>query len=169
MKPQNILLGKGAVIKLCDFGFARAMSINTLVLTSIKVAVFTCLTGVFTCLRCLHLFRCLQCLISVLDLSVLDLSVLDLSVLDLSRVSALLGFKRRQFSKKQSSAGPVHTHLCGGGDVNVMDRSEVTEYDHIVLDRPLGHCHPVVFGSTSVGQVYSVIIWLWTGLYVCLK
>ncbi|XP_067385529.1 serine/threonine-protein kinase 36 [Emydura macquarii macquarii] len=36
MKPQNILLGKGGVIKLCDFGFARAMSINTMVLTSIK-------------------------------------------------------------------------------------------------------------------------------------
>ncbi|XP_019410075.1 PREDICTED: serine/threonine-protein kinase 36 isoform X2 [Crocodylus porosus] len=36
MKPQNILLGKGGVIKLCDFGFARAMSIHTLVLTSIK-------------------------------------------------------------------------------------------------------------------------------------
>uniref|UniRef100_A0A8C0JB37 Serine/threonine-protein kinase 36 n=1 Tax=Chelonoidis abingdonii TaxID=106734 RepID=A0A8C0JB37_CHEAB len=36
MKPQNILLGKGGIIKLCDFGFARAMSINTMVLTSIK-------------------------------------------------------------------------------------------------------------------------------------
>ncbi|XP_055861234.1 serine/threonine-protein kinase 36-like isoform X3 [Biomphalaria glabrata] len=36
MKPQNILLGKGGVIKLCDFGFARGMSANTLVLTSIK-------------------------------------------------------------------------------------------------------------------------------------
>ncbi|KAG8520903.1 Serine/threonine-protein kinase 36 [Galemys pyrenaicus] len=36
MKPQNILLAKGGGIKLCDFGFARAMSTNTMVLTSIK-------------------------------------------------------------------------------------------------------------------------------------
>ena len=36
MKPQNILVAKGGVVKLCDFGFARAMSSNTLVLTSIK-------------------------------------------------------------------------------------------------------------------------------------
>ena len=25
MKPQNILIGKGGAIKLCDFGFARTM------------------------------------------------------------------------------------------------------------------------------------------------
>ncbi|XP_053474268.1 serine/threonine-protein kinase 36 isoform X1 [Ictalurus furcatus] len=36
MKPQNILLSKGGVVKLCDFGFARAMSVSTLVLTSFK-------------------------------------------------------------------------------------------------------------------------------------
>jgi len=36
MKPQNILLTKGGCVKLCDFGFARAMSFQTLVLTSIK-------------------------------------------------------------------------------------------------------------------------------------
>ncbi|PON62443.1 GPCR kinase [Trema orientale] len=36
MKPQNILIGKGSVVKLCDFGFARAMSMNTVVLRSIK-------------------------------------------------------------------------------------------------------------------------------------
>lgn len=36
MKPQNILISSGGVVKLCDFGFARAMSNNTQVLTSIK-------------------------------------------------------------------------------------------------------------------------------------
>ena len=36
MKPQNVLVGKGGRVMLCDFGFARAMSMNTLVLTSIK-------------------------------------------------------------------------------------------------------------------------------------
>ncbi|KAF3589197.1 hypothetical protein F2Q69_00029677 [Brassica cretica] len=35
MKPQNILIGAGSVVKLCDFGFARAMS-TTVVLRSIK-------------------------------------------------------------------------------------------------------------------------------------
>jgi fused-like protein len=36
MKPQNILIGSNGTVKLCDFGFARAMSSNTMVLTSIK-------------------------------------------------------------------------------------------------------------------------------------
>ena len=36
MKPQNILISTTNSIKLCDFGFARAMSIETMVLTSIK-------------------------------------------------------------------------------------------------------------------------------------
>ncbi|KAL8216203.1 hypothetical protein R6Q57_023040 [Mikania cordata] len=36
MKPQNILICAGGVVKLCDFGFARAMSNNTVVLRSIK-------------------------------------------------------------------------------------------------------------------------------------
>ena len=36
MKPQNVLLGAGARVMLCDFGFARAMSQHTTVLTSIK-------------------------------------------------------------------------------------------------------------------------------------
>ncbi|KAK8468159.1 hypothetical protein PHAVU_007G241300 [Phaseolus vulgaris] len=43
MKPQNILIGAGSVVKLCDFGFARAMSTNTVVLRSIKDIV--CFTG----------------------------------------------------------------------------------------------------------------------------
>ncbi|VDN09171.1 unnamed protein product [Dibothriocephalus latus] len=37
MKPQNILLGHGGIVKLCDFGFARAVGSTTLVITSIKV------------------------------------------------------------------------------------------------------------------------------------
>ena len=36
MKPQNILIGEGGVVKLCDFGFARYMSANTVALTSMK-------------------------------------------------------------------------------------------------------------------------------------
>ncbi|KAK3262632.1 hypothetical protein CYMTET_28523 [Cymbomonas tetramitiformis] len=36
MKPQNILICSGCVVKLCDFGFARVLSQNTMVLTSIK-------------------------------------------------------------------------------------------------------------------------------------
>ncbi|TGZ67570.1 hypothetical protein CRM22_004713 [Opisthorchis felineus] len=36
MKPQNILLGQEGVVKLCDFGFARVMNLNAMVLTSIK-------------------------------------------------------------------------------------------------------------------------------------
>ena len=41
MKPQNVLVSKGGVVKLCDFGFARAMSTNTLMLTSIKGKPYT--------------------------------------------------------------------------------------------------------------------------------
>ena len=37
MKPQNILVGSDGVIKVCDFGFARAMGANTMVLKSLKV------------------------------------------------------------------------------------------------------------------------------------
>ena len=36
MKPQNILIGSDRRVKLCDFGFARAMGQNTMVLKSIK-------------------------------------------------------------------------------------------------------------------------------------
>lgn len=36
MKPQNILIGQSGAVKLADFGFARSMSYNTIVLTSIK-------------------------------------------------------------------------------------------------------------------------------------
>lgn len=36
MKPQNVLVGTGGVVKLCDFGFAREMSAGTIMLTSIK-------------------------------------------------------------------------------------------------------------------------------------
>ncbi len=36
MKPQNVLIGANGCVKLCDFGFARAMSCSTLVVTSIK-------------------------------------------------------------------------------------------------------------------------------------
>jgi fused-like protein len=35
-QPQNILIEANGTVKLCDFGFARAMSHNTVVLTSIK-------------------------------------------------------------------------------------------------------------------------------------
>lgn len=36
MKPQNVLVAAHDIIKLCDFGFARVMSTQTTVLTSIK-------------------------------------------------------------------------------------------------------------------------------------
>ena len=36
MKPQNILISAGGIVKLCDFGFARALSTQTMMLTSIK-------------------------------------------------------------------------------------------------------------------------------------
>ena len=36
LKPQNILICPNGVVKLCDFGFARVMSQQTVVLTSIK-------------------------------------------------------------------------------------------------------------------------------------
>lgn len=36
LKPQNILVAKGGRIKLCDFGFARTLSSQSALLTSIK-------------------------------------------------------------------------------------------------------------------------------------
>ena len=36
MKPQNVLVGAGGKIKLCDFGFAKSVSGGAFVLTSIK-------------------------------------------------------------------------------------------------------------------------------------
>ncbi|OHT04215.1 AGC family protein kinase [Tritrichomonas foetus] len=36
IKPQNVLIASNNSLKLCDFGFARALSCTTLVLTSIK-------------------------------------------------------------------------------------------------------------------------------------
>ena len=37
MKPQNIPIGSNGTVKLCDFGFARAMSCNTMVRMNISV------------------------------------------------------------------------------------------------------------------------------------
>lgn len=36
LKPQNVLLCAEGVVKLCDFGFARALSDNTIMLMSTK-------------------------------------------------------------------------------------------------------------------------------------
>ena len=36
MKPQNVLVAGGGVLKLCDFGFARSLSAATAVVTSVK-------------------------------------------------------------------------------------------------------------------------------------
>jgi fused-like protein len=36
MKPQNIWIGAGDNLKLCDFGFARALTHTTVALSSIK-------------------------------------------------------------------------------------------------------------------------------------
>eukprot|EP01132_Coremiostelium_polycephalum_P005629 gene5629-7004_t len=36
IKPQNILIGSGGQVKLCDFGFAKTISSTTVMLTSIK-------------------------------------------------------------------------------------------------------------------------------------
>ena len=36
LKPQNVLIEPKKIVKICDFGFARALSTTTLVLTSVK-------------------------------------------------------------------------------------------------------------------------------------
>ena len=36
MKQENVLVFKGGIVKLCDFGFSRQMSNETLILTSMK-------------------------------------------------------------------------------------------------------------------------------------
>ncbi len=42
MKPQNILIGSNGTVKLCDFGFARAMSCNTMVRACVRVCARLC-------------------------------------------------------------------------------------------------------------------------------